>query len=197
MRRNRKLMAVMVALVCAGTMAQAGVVTTTTPFTGTTLTTDFSGQGSQTLPWTDSYGRIVSSTDVTWNSNSALFTQNFNSSTIVFSNLSTDTVGIGFSQGSMDGELPGAIAQAVFSNGDVWTGPVSLSADPEFFGFLTDTPFTSATITWTGPTVYISNFTTRAAPPVPEPSTLIGSTLLAAGLVVTAYRRRSRRPRPA
>ncbi len=48
MRSNRQWM-VAVALVCAGTITQAGVVTTTTPFTGTT--TDLAAVGNQNLPY--------------------------------------------------------------------------------------------------------------------------------------------------
>jgi hypothetical protein len=81
---------------------------------------------------------------------------------------------------------------ATFSNGDTWTGPQNLTGSLNFFGFLTDTPFTSATLTFAnGGTMVMRDFTTKLTPQgVPEPTTLISSALGALGLGVLALRRR-------
>jgi hypothetical protein len=193
-------------LVLAGLLSLAGPATAhagsvslvTTPFSGTI--TDYTNVGTQSLPFTDTFGRTVTAADNASDivSGEGLFFQPSSATdALSFTGLATGTTmaGISFEGGGLQ-----FLTSVTFSNGDSFNVTPSLSPSLGFVGFADTTPFTSITFDFgglPGESFIMTDFRT-ATSTVPEPATLTLQAL--AGLLVTAgaaaatwHRRRARR----
>jgi hypothetical protein len=170
--------------------AVAGTITyDNTTFTGTT--TNLLGF-NHVLPYTDANSRVITRASGTAPgifsaTGLVLFTTGIN-----FSNFASNTTDFGFTANSI---FPSGshITSVTFDNGDSYTTSLTFTGSNLFYHFNDTASFTAATVTFTGGTSYLTDFTTAHTDPpssVPEPSSLA---LLAAGAAfagVSVWRRR-------
>ena len=199
MKRSAMIVA-FAGLLCLAGPAIAGVILTTTSFTGTT--TDYTtalSSGEQflgTTPFTDSHGRTVSGDGFLGAPPDGGLIPNDNPGTqqLTWTGLAADTQRVGFDFFD-DNDL--TLVSAKFSNGDVYNA--TTPALSGFIGFIDTKPFTSVELDFTNSgSPVISDFITApaAASSVPEPSTLtsfITGALVIAGAAAAASRRRRAR----
>ena len=157
-----------------------------TPFTGDGIvSTNLTAVGgTQTVPWTDAFGRTYSGgisiiSPIGW-----LF---LNNSSLTISNLGPDIDKVGFNARALTG-VAFTLTGVSFNNGESYLTPLSIP-NTEFRGFQTTTPFTSVTFTFADfSSAAMTDFITQTA--VPEPSTLVSGLLCVLCVGVTAYRKR-------
>jgi len=182
-------------------IALAGVILTTTSFTGTT--TDYttavsSQQFLGTTPFTDSDGRTVSGDGFLEPPGSGFALLPDNATTpleLTWTGLAANTQRVGFDFDDLGANI--TLVSAKFSNGDVYNA--TTPALSGFIGFIDTKPFTSIELDFLNDgSPSLNDFTTAAAAnnAVPEPSTLTSvatGALVAAGAAAAAARRRRAR----
>jgi hypothetical protein len=175
--------------------ARAGTVTlVTTPFNG--LTTNYRTLPSEVpLPYTDVFGRTVSGGGFISPGliGLSIGASAGSPSVATWSNLAVGTNEAGITISSIDGPGTGNLVGAMFSNGDTFSGSVSLSTG-QFVGFTDTTPFTTMSLDFAGLPIgsyNITDFRTATVSSVPEPSSLvIWGTVIAASTCAAALRHR-------
>jgi hypothetical protein len=190
-------------LVFAGLLGLAGPATARADLQLTTdssqisgTTTDYTTVGTQTLPYTDVYGRTVDALgDINFfDSNVGI---ELEGDTVTFSNLSAGTTELGV---WLNGDPTRTdFVSASVSNGDSVQPPTSIPIGSSvFLGFTDSRPFTSITLNFSGDlTYYITDFRAPvgSATAVPEPSTVAtGGVVLACAAAAGAWRHRRARP---
>lgn len=175
--------------------AAAGTINySATPFSGSE--TDFSSLPSHSLPYTDSYGTVITSNsfaEIDPNYGGLIFDypgSSPNESILTFT-LSSPASEIGF--GYYGDYTTAALESVSFSNGDSYNSPIYIPPyGTPFTGFSDTTPFTSATLTFNmmGSGVITDYVFTPAASTVPEPGSIVFIAGTALALLGSLYRRR-------